>query len=396
MSTSTRRWRLADVLPAALILTFGVPGTIGAGRFGPGGESSRPGDGSFGPPDGVFGPGGIALDFRDVDALALGLVALTAVALLWRRRYPMLVLAGVTGAITVYLALGYPYGPIFVTFLLAVYTVARHRPAARSVPAVVVALALLMAHLLVPSATVIGLGPALTWAVVPFAIGAVVRNSAIAADRARADAVRQGVDAERLRVAQEVHDVVGHGLAAIKMQSDVALHLLDRDPDQAVRSLRAISETSGDALQDLRSTLAAVQGDVASRRPGPSLERLEDLRDRMASSGLDVELSAPDPLPRVDPAVEVAAYRVVQESLTNVLKHGPVPTVHVEIEQHGTDLLVRVTNPLHGDTPDDVTPGLGIPGMRERVTTVGGAFRAGPAYGRFEVEAVMPTGGQPE
>ncbi|MFC7405906.1 sensor histidine kinase [Georgenia alba] len=365
-NAAARRWGAADVVPA-LVLLGTVPMTVAAGRWA-------------------------HMPHRAVDWLALVLVGACPLALLWRRRRPRLVLAVVAVLVGTYLVVGYTYGPVLVSYAVAVYSVARHVPPRGALPWVALSAVVLVAHVLTDGRTVTGVLPGSAWAVVPFAIGAAVRNSAEAADRARADAVRQGVDAERLRVAQEVHDVVGHGLAAIKMQADVALHL--DDPAQARRALHAISDTSGEALRDLRGTLAAVQGGGAPREPGPGLDRLADLTARMEASGMSVTLTWPERGRPVPAAVDVVAYRVVQESLTNVLKHAAERRARVTIEHRDGNLLVRVTSPLPPDGPPAVAGGLGIPGMRERVTALGGAFRAGPAHGSFEVEAVIPLGEQ--
>ena len=356
--------------------------------------------------------GTLALDVsrgedRPVDALALALVLAAALALVPRRRWPLPVFAAVAVLTAVYLAFGYPYGPIFLAFVIAAYTVARHRPLSRSVPASAAALAILLVHLFThPTALpgLLGLGPVTAWVVVPFAIGVTVRLSREAAARARAEAVRQRVDAERLRVAQEVHDVVGHGLAAIKMQADVALHVLARRPEQAEIALNAISRTSTEALDELRATLAVVRRDRAAgdpdeaRSPAPGLYRLEELRQRMGRAGLRVALDVSGEPGELPAAVQLAGYRVVQESLTNVLRHGDTKrgdTKVASVSVHHEEAAVRivVSNPISGLPGRD--GGLGIPGMRERVTALGGQFSAGPtADGRFEVSARIPTGGQ--
>jgi signal transduction histidine kinase len=231
---------------------------------------------------------------------------------------------------------------------------------------------------------------------VPFAIGATRRLSLESAAQARAEVLRQHVNDERLRVAQEVHDIVGHGLAAIKMQADIALHVLAKKPDQAGTALNAISRTSSEALEELRATLAVVRRTSAdtSRQPAPSLTRIDELRQRMADAGLDVCLEtsgAPRALPAV---VDLAGYRVVQESLTNVLRHSVARTATVMVRYDDDAVHVVVTNPAR-DVPG-ARGGLGIAGMRRRVTALGGEFHAGATTdGRFEVRARIPTGGHP-
>jgi signal transduction histidine kinase len=334
---------------------------------------------------------------RPVDAFALALVGAAALSLAARRRWPLPVFTGAAVLTALYLTLGYPYGPIFFPFLVAGYTAARHLPLSRSAPAAVAALAILLVHLFTHQASIPGLlalVPVSAWVAAPFAIGVTVRVSREAAARARAEAVRQRVDAERLRVAQEVHDVVGHGLAAIKMQADVALHLLARRPEQAELALNVISRTSTEALDELRATLAVVRrdGSDGTRSPAPGLDRLEELRQRMADAGVQVRIDTDGDPGELPAAVQLAGYRVVQESLTNVLRHGEARIASVRIRYETGAVHIAVSNPISGAPGQG--DGLGIPGMRERVTSLGGQLTAGPTPdGRFEVTARIPRGG---
>jgi signal transduction histidine kinase len=329
---------------------------------------------------------------RTPDALGFALAGGVGLVLVVRRRWPVVTLGLSTALITAYLLLNYPYGPIFFAYTVAVYTVARHLPLPKAAPVEAVALVILLTHLFTNDASLpglLGLIPASAWVVVPFAVGVLVRTNREAAQHARAEAVRQRVSDERLRVAQEVHDVVGHGLAAIKMQADIALHLLAKKPEQAEVALTAISRTSTSALEELRATLTVVRG--AARTPSPGLDQLPDLRDRMSQAGLQVQLDAtgsPRPLPA---AVDFASYRVVQESLTNVLRHSETQQATVCVGYENDGVVIAISNPL--PTPSNGRSGFGIPGMRERVTSLGGKFSAGPtADGRFEVRAAIPTG----
>ena len=267
------RTLLEDAALAAVVAVVGVVGTAGADNLG--------------------------LADRPVDAWAFALVLGAAMALVGRRQRPLLTLAVVTVLVSAYLVSGYPYGPIFLPFLVAVYTMASHRPPARSAPAALAALAGLLPHVLTHEGSLSGFAaliPVTAWVVVPYAVGATVRLNRQAVARERAETVRQRVYDERLRVAQEVHDVVGHGLAAIKMQADIALHLLPKKPDQAESALTAISRTSTEALDELRTTLAAVRWTEsnAARSPVSGMDRLDDLRRRMSAAGLrvDVEITA--------------------------------------------------------------------------------------------------------
>jgi signal transduction histidine kinase len=363
------RPRLLDAALAAALAVVGVFGTWGAGRR----------------TDSDVG----------VDALAVVLVVATALVLSVRRTWPLPVLAVATVLTSAYLVIGYPYGPVLLSFLVAVYTVARHEPVARSVPAAVVALLVLLLHLFTNDAALpglLGVVPASAWVVVPFAVGVTVRVLREAADRERAELVRKRVDEERMRVAQEVHDVLGHGLAAINMQANVALHVHEKDPTQAVTALDAISRTSAEALDELRATLLVVRGDdpAESRAPVPGLSRVEDLCARMRQAGLDVRLERSGTAAPLPPEADLAAYRVVQEALTNALRHGAEGVAHVRVEQQPDAVAVTVTNPVGADVP--AGDGLGVPGMRTRVEAAGGRFSAGRLGDGFEVRAWLPVG----
>ncbi|GAA4485263.1 sensor histidine kinase [Actinoallomurus oryzae] len=336
-----------------------------------------------------------------IDALGYTLVVAVALVLAVRRRWPLPVLAAVAAGTSAYLACGYSYGPILVCFMLSVYSAARHAAPARSARYSLAALALLVIHLFVGDTTLglYGLIPVSAWVVVPFALGFTLRTRWEAAVRARAETIRQHVDEERFRVAQEVHDIVGHGLAAIKMQADIALHLLAKKPDQAELALSAISRTSSDALDELRATLAVVRRTrtAAERSPVPGLGGLDGLRQRMAEAGVHVGLDTMGEPPAALPvAIDVTGYRIVQESLTNVLRHSGATTASVSIRYRPESVVIVVANPVSG-TPAGAAGvgGFGISGMRERVLALGGEFTAGPApHGRFEVRARLPYGGR--
>jgi len=211
-----------------------------------------------------------------LDAAAYALIAVAPLALAVRRRWPVGTLAVATAAVSAYLVRGYPYGPIMIVFLIAVYTVAAARPIRTAAVAAGIALVAVVLHVFVPPVSALGLdelAPVTAWVVVPFAVGVTVRLSREATARARIDAARRIADDERLRVAQEVHDVVGHGLAAINMQAEIALHLMDRKPEHARAALTAISRTSKAGLDELRATLAKWgQSPIAGKRGQSSAE----------------------------------------------------------------------------------------------------------------------------
>jgi signal transduction histidine kinase len=330
-----------------------------------------------------------------IDGRGYALVVAAALLLAVRRLWPLLTLGLVAVLASAYLVLGYPYGPILISFAVAVYTAARHRPLSTSLPAAGAALAVLLLHLFTSESAMtgfVGLAPGSAWAVVPYAIGSTVRLVQESAERARAEVIRQSVDDERLRVAQEVHDVVGHGLAAINMQANIALHLLPKDPRQAEAALTAISRSSAEALDELRSTLAVVRRDEAHRVPAASLDGIEELCGRMRVAGMRVDLETSGIRRSVPPPVGLAGYRVVQESLTNALLHGSAQSATVRLRYDDHAVALAISNPA--SSANDLGEGLGITGMQQRVASVGGDFSAGPTPdGLFEVRALLPTGG---
>jgi len=333
-----------------------------------------------------------ATDDRLVDVWAVLLVVASGLATVVRRPYPVPVLAACTVATTAYLFAGYPYGPVFFPFMLALYSVARYRPPARSWLPSALALLAMVSHVLVhPSALPgwAGLVPGAAWVVLPYAAGVTRRVLVEGAERARAEALRQGVYDERLRVAQEVHDVVGHGLAAIRMQADITLHVLDRDPQRGRAALEAISRSAGAAMEELRSTLQLVQRADAPLSPSPGLAEVGALCDRLRDAGVDVSLAVTGESAGLSPAADLAAYRVVQESLTNVVRHAAAPRASVAVAWSSDAVSLRVASP--GGAAPSSGGGLGVEGMRARVLGVGGTFSAGPVDEEFVVSARIPV-----
>jgi signal transduction histidine kinase len=364
-----QRDRLADAAVAAALVAF----TVGAAVLG-----------------------GWDLD-GPATASAVTLEAAAGAAVAFRRRAPGVAMLAAAGTTSAALVLGAPYGPALLSVAVAAYSLARYRPTATAVGYGVAAMALLAVHTLSGPglAGALGLVPGSAWVVVPFSIGLARRMTTEATARARAEAERHLVDSERLRLAQEVHDIVGHGLAAIRMQADVALHLRATRPDQAHTALETISRSSAEALAELRMALSEVRpAGAAEGGGGPSahgIDRVAELCQRVRDAGVEVALTVVGrrrPLP--DP-VEAAAYRVVQESLTNVLKHAPTRRATITISYREAALELDVRNP--GAAAGPAGRGLGIPGMRRRVESLDGRFEAGPVAGgdAFRVRAELPT-----
>ncbi len=212
----------------------------------------------------------------------------------------------------------------------------------------------------------------------------------------REEEARRRVAEERLRIARDLHDVVAHSLSSINIQAGAGVHVADRHPDQALDALLAIKLASSEALGELRATVGMLRADdeAAPRAPAPSLVRLDALVARTAQAGLPVDVEmhgTPTPLPE---PVDAAAFRIVQESLTNVLRHaGPTrATVSIAYAPHYVEVDVRDKG-VGGRTADDGT-GHGIAGMRERATALGGSLQAAPRpEGGYRVTAHLPTNG---
>ncbi|MEV6848024.1 sensor histidine kinase [Actinoplanes sp. NPDC051411] len=355
------RWT-RDAALALIVLTIGLFGTRWAAYTQHGGDRLSP--------------------------VAYLLVATAALALVARGRAPLAVLAASAAATSVYLILGFPYGPIQISLVVAVFTVGRSLPLTVAATACAAATVALLLHGVVgvSGATATGVLPFSAWTIVPFAVGVVARVTAEANARSKAERLLE----ERLRIAQEVHDVVGHGLSAINMQAEIALHLLPKRPEQAEEALTAISRTSREALDELRATLAVIRrSDPAGlRAPTPGLARLRDLVGRMSGTGVPVTVEITGTPGELPAAVDLAAYRLVQESLTNVLRHAGRAPVTVTIDHQPDELTVSVTDAGPGGP---VNNGHGINGMRERVTALGGTFEAGPGpAGGFRVRGSFP------
>ena len=342
-----------------------------------------------------------------LDLPAYVLMVIAAAALLVRRPRPLATLAGAVAAAVAYLGIRYPYGPVLLTLWIAMFGVATRLPIRRSILACCVA----MAAILIPELS--GIAPDRLWLeappvgvelsvllLAPWVAGATIRLRREYMTRARDREARIRAYEERLRIAREVHDVVAHGLAVINLQAGVGLHVLDRRPDKARVALAAIKEASKHALDDLRGALAAFRqpDDVtAPMTPWPGLGRLEELVVGMRESGLSVNLAVTGEGGELPAHVDLAAYRIVQESLTNVLRHAGPAEATVCVDRRAHEVALEITDD-GGDGPSEGASkgGHGIAGMRERALGVGGTFEAGRRpEGGFCVRARLPIAEPP-
>ena len=213
-------------------------------------------------------------------------------------------------------------------------------------------------------------------------------------EETREDEARRRVTHERLRIARDLHDVLAHSIASINVQAGSAVHVMDRRPEQAREALVAIKTASQEALDELRATITPLREveDDLPRAPAPSLTRLEPLLETAARAGLPVEVGVRGE-PRVIPtAVDVAGFRIVQESLTNVVRHAGARRATVTLDYGPAYVDLEVTDDGQGGNGVNGEPGHGIAGMRERAEATGGFVEAGPRFaGGFRVWARLPT-----
>jgi signal transduction histidine kinase len=216
------------------------------------------------------------------------------------------------------------------------------------------------------------------------------------ADLARAKESRRAVADERLRIAQELHDVLGHSLGVIALQSGVGAHVIDVDPAEAKASLEAISRTSRSSLAEVRRILGALRTDADGEgrgyHPPPGLDALEALAEQLTEAGLPVRVSVEGTPHQVPAALGLTGYRVAQEALTNVLRHAGPARAEVTVRYQDGRVTVQVDDDGHGVAAHDgVASGHGQLGMRERVAVWGGTLQAGPRPdGGYRVTATLP------
>jgi signal transduction histidine kinase len=319
------------------------------------------------------------------------LAGIAVLVLLARRRRPELTWLGNVVAVTLYFALDYGNGPVYLSIFASAYALTsrwsprRWWPYAVGVVPIVAAMAARMADSSVASATA-----RLTWFIAVLSASAAIGAAMRTRTETRREQARRTATEERLRMAQDLHDGVGHGLAVIAMQAGVALHVLDRDPAKARESLLAIRDTSRESLDALRAELTRLSAEPGTgpRTVRNGLDDLPALVNRVRAGGLDVDLRSDTS--EVPEEVGAAAYLVVQEALTNVLRHSGAAAARVVVAQGSGAVVVTVSDDGQGG---DVTEGLGIGSMRSRVERLGGALTVGPAgpgARGFEVRAEIP------
>ncbi|MCX5337499.1 sensor histidine kinase [Streptomyces sp. NBC_00140] len=339
------------------------------------------------------------------------LAAVSCLAQLWARTHPRSALVVATVCTVITVALGYLVTPL----ILAPLMIALFRLAAGTdtrttrvwgalTIAVVVATAVFDTHttgmLLLRT-----VGPVL-WLMLPLVGGSrdrlrrahteSVQARAAYAERTREEEARLRVAEERLRIARELHDVVAHHMAVANAQAGTARHLAPTHPEQAMKLLDELTATTSSALLELRATVGVLRqigddSDDDSLEPAPGLDRLPELIATCESAGVEVTvITEGEPRP-LSPGVDLTAYRIIQEALTNVTKHGAGTGASVRLTYSDSRVLISVTNDAAATTSSIPGGGYGLMGMRERAHSIGGDLHAGPRpEGGFEVATALP------
>jgi signal transduction histidine kinase len=335
----------------------------------------------------------------DLDLLGYALVVASGLALAASRQAPIPVLV-VTGLCAVgYNAIGFDLAAV--AYLFAVYAAVRsgHRIVTLAV-SVAMLFALPLAIMASPTAGAPkeALAQArgvleIAWLIAAAAAGEALRQAerrADEAERTREEAARLRAIQERLYIARELHDSLTHQISIIKVQSEVAVHLARKRGEEVPESLRAIQEASREATRELRATLETLRDD--SKSPSHGLDHLPELLAGAHGIGLTTTLTIGGDRSEVPDAVDRTAYRIVQESLTNTARHSGAATASIFIDYRPDSLAIRIDDDGTAKPGAAPVPGVGLTGMRERVTALGGRLRAEPrTEGGFTVQAELPV-----
>jgi signal transduction histidine kinase len=377
------RPRLVDALLVAVTLVTNIGGVLAVGRH----------EGLAGLP----GP------------LDLVLLAVGPALLWWRRRFPTLVLAGCVAATWTYIFLGAPGGPVYLPMIVALVNAITHGARIPAYAVVLGTLAVRLVPLVLPGVE----APSLTstvglaaWLAFLVALGELLRyRQALMESRhlrflagldAQADQIRREAAEQRLSLARDLHDVLGHQLAVINIQAKAGLQLYASGKPGVTKALEAVQEASSHALDDVQAFLDSLRepGEHAARTPSPSLSDPEELLAPARAAGLDVRLEVTGTQRRLPAPHDLVAGRTVLESLTNVLRHAGLPRTWVRLDYAPGRLTLRIDNAAPERAGLLVTPGggWGLEGMRHRLAAHGGTLTAGPTDDHaWSVVAVLPV-----
>lgn len=343
---------------------------------------------------------------RPIDGLTIALLVLGPILLgvLWAR--PVAAMTSVFVVTLVYFAIGCPYGPFVLAPLVSLAMVANdgqgRLAAGVGAGGLVAGIAL---HQISPHPEGMrwtSLLEGVMWGGVVVVGAGLVRarrDRRAAAEIVRRETAERLASEERLRIARELHDVLAHDISLISVQAGVGLHLLDADPEQARAALATIKEASKDALTELRAALDLLRtGGVDSREPAGGLAEVDALAARLQSPGLRVTVERRGAVRPVSPATDLAAFRIVQEALTNVVRHSVGATrATIVLDYSAPTLEISIADDGSGAPVSSSGSGSGVAGMRERARALGGVVDAGPSTsGGFVVHASLPGVGLTE
>ncbi len=346
------------------------------------------------------------IDYVAPDAFAVVLALTCSLPYYVRRRAPATVLTVNVVALCIMAIIGYPSNVQSQMILVGIYTVGAHSSGrGRVLGPLGVAVGLItVAAAGIPDATTANLLFSGAIYAGGFLFGSTVRNRRLylqelearteALERERDEEAKRVLADERLRIAQELHDVVAHSMGVIAVQAGVGAHVIDQDPVEAKRSLEAISATSRSTLTEIRRLLGVLRDDSATAyQPAPGLADLNRLVTELDGAGLPVVVAVEGTPEEIPPGVDLTAYRIVQEALTNVLKHAGPARASVTVDYRPGAVRLVISDDGRGVNGTATDGGHGLLGMRERVGVYGGSLSAGPQIGGgFRVVADLPYG----
>jgi signal transduction histidine kinase len=348
---------------------------------------------------------------RSVDILAIVLVVIPGILTAFRRTHPVASLAVATVLSMTYWVLDYSgagagFAVVVLLYSTAVYSAERRRSSQVLMVFTITMFAVLLAGYISPDEEEVTIGViVLNLVLFQFAwlAGDAVRNRRAQmfrlegqieqAEKERQDTLNRAVDEERNRIARELHDVVAHAMSVIVVQAEGASRLVGKDEESVKTALAAIEHTGRANLNDIRGIVGLLRTDGNKYAPSPELSMVDQLVDQCSEAGLSVSLDVQGTPRSLPPMIELSGYRIVQESLTNAIKHaGPTANAKVTIGYHEDSLDIAVVDDGRGAaTEAQPTPGHGLLGIRERVEAFGGQIRTGPRVGGgFAVEARIP------
>jgi signal transduction histidine kinase len=334
---------------------------------------------------------------RPVDAIAIGLAVIAAGTIGVSWRWPAAAVGIALLSVLTYHWLGYAPGPIDLALMVVLFSAPTPQRLWRSIGlGAAVVLGYVAVGLLTPggiSPQGLLLGPLAVLAAL--GLGFAVVGQRTYARARREEETQRRVTEERLRIARELHDVVSHSISTINVQAGVAAHVMGERPEQAREALLAIKQTSKETLRELRGILQVLRqvDEIEPRGPAPGLAQLDILVKTATEAGVPTTASIVGTARPLPAAIDLAAYRIIQESLTNVVRHAGRATAEVTLAYEPSRIVIDVSDDGRGVVPGNGDPsGHGIAGIRERVGAAGGGMEVGPREGRgFRLRAWLPT-----